>query len=534
MRLRFPLLAVLVLLLAAAPSLAIPGSILDSLASPGTMPTGLAFDGTNLWMADRLSDTLYAIDPATGDVRAALPAPGYVVTGLAWDGEQLWCMDTEENRISRVDVSTGLTTYSFDSPLPMPADLAWDGSYLWIVDPTSDILAKISTDDGTTITEFKAPSGNSTGLAWWNGYLWCADRVDDRIYLVAPDHDGEVVLSVDAPAPHAQGLAVAGDNLFCVDYQTDSIYRLAMDDGESVQQSKGRTLAVKLLYEFRNYGPGDVPALDVYIAVPHDMPNQVLHGEPVFSPEPLEFLQDRWGQRVAHFRIEDPKLTERNRITMSATTDLYDARQFVFPHHVGKLKDIPKDIRKLYLVDEDKYRINDPVIQKAVKTAIGDETNPYWMMRKIHKYVRDHLYYELAGGWNVAPRVLERGNGSCSEYTFVFISMCRAAGIPARYVGSVVVRGDEASTDLYFHRWSQVYLPDIGWMMVDPQGGDKDTPSKVAESIGHLSNRFLITTESGGASEYLGWNYNYDQRWTSKGPVKVHAEAVGEWSPVKE
>ena len=55
------------------------------------------------------------------------------------------------------------------------------------------------------------------------------------------------------------------------------------------------------------------------------------------------------------------------------------------------------------------------------------------------------MYYERSGGWNTAPIVLERGNGSCSEYTFVFISMCRAAGVPARYVGSVVERGESAS-----------------------------------------------------------------------------------------
>ncbi|MFH0883416.1 MAG: transglutaminase domain-containing protein, partial [bacterium] len=497
MRLRIPLLLLLAILLTSTPSFAIPGSILDSLNAPGTMPTGLAFDGTNLWMADRLSDSLYAIDPSTGEVKNVLPAPGYMVTGLAWDGKALWCMDIEESRVSRVDVNSGVTISSFESPLPMPADLAWDGNYLWIVDPTSDILAKISTDDGTTVVEYPAPSSNATGLTWWKGYLWCADRVEDRIYLIAPDHDGEVVLSMDAPAPHAQGLAAVGDDLFCVDYQTDRIYRLATDDGKTIQQSDKHTLDVKLLYEFRNYGPGEVPELDVYIAVPHDMPNQVLHGDPTFTPAPKEFLEDRWGQRVAHFRLENPAPGVRNRITMEATADLYDARQFVFPHHVGKLKDIPKEIRQLYLVDEDKYRINDPIIQNAVKAAIGDETNPYWMMRRIHKYIRDRLYYELAGGWNVAPRVLERGNGSCSEYTFVFISMCRAAGIPARYVGSVVVRGDEASTDLYFHRWSQVYMPGFGWMMVDPQGGDQETPSKVGNSIGHLSNRFLITTESG-------------------------------------
>ena len=109
--------------------------------------------------------------------------------------------------------------------------------------------------------------------------------------------------------------------------------------------------------------------------------------------------------------------------------------------------------------------------------------------------------------------------------------MCRAAGIPARYVGAVVIRGDDASSDEVFHRWSQVYLPNYGWVHVDPQGGDREKPCDVAASIGAVGNQFLITTAGGGASEYLDWNYNYQEKWTGRGPVKIHSEAVGEWSP---
>ena len=56
----------------------------------------------------------------------------------------------------------------------------------------------------------------------------------------------------------------------------------------------------------------------------------------------------------------------------------------------------------------------------------------------------------------------------------------------------------------------------------------------VADYFGHVSNRFLITTEGGGASEYLGWGYNADEKWTARGPVKVHVEKLGEWSPLDE
>ncbi|MEJ2054186.1 MAG: transglutaminase-like domain-containing protein, partial [Calditrichaceae bacterium] len=137
------------------------------------------------------------------------------------------------------------------------------------------------------------------------------------------------------------------------------------------------------------------------------------------------------------------------------------------------------------------------------------------MARKIFDYIRNTLEYKLEGGWNVAPVVLQRGTGSCSEYTISFIALARAAGLPARYAGAIVVRGDDASLDEVFHRWPEVYLPNFGWIPIDPQGGDKELPGDRARNIGSLSNRFLITTQGGGDSEYLGWYYNYNQDYTT-------------------
>lgn len=523
------------LLLCLLPSFAVsaPGDPRIQIPLQSHAPTGLAFDGTYFWVADRLSDSLYAVHPTTGEFVKKMPSPGYITRGLAWDGKHLWCVDQEEKRIYKLDIKTQTTIHSIESPTASIQGLAWDGSDLWLSDDREDVICKISTVDGTTIERFPAPCGKSTGLTWLNGYLWCADRQENRIYMIDPEHNGEVVLSIDTPGEYCRGLATDGTTLWCVDYQDDKLVQLTLDDGTQYVTSNSHTLNLELIHEFRNYGPGAVEQLNVFIALPENHPNQKLVISPRFSPSKFDLTKDRWDLPVAHFKLTNFELAKRNRITMNVTAELSDVRWFVFPDKVGSLNDIPKEIKKTYLVDEDKYRIHDKRIQKAVKEAVGSETNPYWMMRAIHKYIRDRLHYELSGGWNVAPRVLERGNGSCSEYTFLFISMCRAAGIPARYVGSVVIRGEEASTDDVFHRWSQVYLPNYGWIHVDPQGGDKSTPAKVAESIGTLSNRFLLTTFGGGASDLLGWNYNYDQHWTSKGPVKIHVETIGEWSPVK-
>ncbi|MBD3166223.1 transglutaminase [bacterium] len=535
MRIRFlPLVSGLLLTLAVSVAYAAPGDVLADFASPAAHPTGMTFDGTHLWVADRLTDSLYAVDPADGSVQTKMIAPGYIPRGMTFDGTHLWVVDLEENRLHQVDPQTGISVHSIEAPTPSIQGIAWDGENLWIADDRADVICQISTADGTTIERFASPAGKPTGLTWWNGYLWCGDRVEDKIYLVAPNHDGEVIMALPAPGSHVRGLAVHGDNLWAADYQDDRLYKLVIDDGEEYRVTDTHTLDLTLYHEFRNYGPGDVPQAKLWFAIPHTMPNQKLLSGPAFSPTEDKTVYDRWNQAVAEYTLNAVKPGDKHLVTMQVEAELSAVRWFVFPHKVGDLGDIPDDIKQAYLVDEDKYRIDDPRIQKAIQVAIENEDDPYWIVRSIHRYIREKLHYELSGGWNVAPRVLERGNGSCSEYTFLFISMCRAAGIPARYVGAVVIRGDEASTDDVFHRWSQVYLPNYGWIHVDPQGGDKDSPAEVGESIGVLSNRFLITTTGGGASEYLGWGYNYDHNWMGSGPVKVHAEVFGEWSPVGE
>lgn len=523
-------LAVVIL---AAAAFATPGDTLKSIATPGSCPTGLAFDGKRLWLADRLSDSLYAVDPASGKTVEALPAPGYIPRGLAWDGKHLWCIDGEDNRIYCIDVKTGVTVKSLEAPATRPQGLAWDGEYLWMSDDREDKIAQISVEDGTTIVEFKSPSGSPQGLAWDGEYLWCADRIEDRIYMVETKY-GEVLLSIDAPGLHARGLAWEGDNLWNADYQSDRLFQLVVMDEVQVKRAKPKNERLLFLHEFRNHGPDEVQTLDVYFALPHNRPNQEIIAEFKWEPAPTGFIEDRWGQKFAHFHIEDIPQGARMIESVVYQAKLYDARWFVFPEKVGSMKDIPKQIKQSYLADEDKYRINDQVILGAVKSAVGDEQNPYWIMRRVYKYVRDNMYYELAGGWNVAPAILERGNGSCSEYSFVFIAMCRAAGLPTRYVGSVAIRGDDASSDDVFHRWCECYLPGYGWVPVDPSGGDRESPAKAAEYFGHVHNRYLITTEGGGASEYLGWGYNAQEKWTSKGKVKAHIETVGEWSPLGE
>jgi len=509
-----------------------PGAVIDSLQTPYSCPTGLTFDGKNLWVADHKADRIVCLDPENGSVLREIPSPGHWPMGLAWDGNYLWNVDLRQKKIFRIDPADGTILKALYSPFDYPQGLTWDGSALWIGDPREDKIARIDRWDGTAVKIFTAPSKNVHGLTFDGSYLWSSDRIDDEIHMVDQEN-GQVILILDAPGPYPRGLAWDGKNLWNADYQKDHLYRLVHRDGEPFRLKEARRARVTLTHELKISGKGDLLEADAYLAVPQSMPQQRIDTVD-FQPPERDMVADRWGQNCVHFHHQQVSSPAVLSAVMTVEAEISAIDYYVFPDRCGTLKDIPREIAERYTADGSKYRLEDPYIQETVKKIVGDERNPYWIARRIFDHVREHLEYELVGGWNIAPVVLQRGTGSCSEYTFSFIALCRAAGLPARYVGSLVVRGDDASLDEHFHRWPEVYLPNYGWIPMDPQGGDDPLPRDQARAIGHLSNRFLILSQGGGDSEYLGWHYVNHETYRTDPQVEVEIDAFGEWEPLTD
>ena len=521
-------------LLVAAPAAAAPvGKVLGSIPAPGPCTTGLTWDGKHLWAADHKTDTLYKLDPKTGKVLDRMPSPGFRPAGLAWDGKRLWNADPVAKNIYRMDPARKVADRTIAAPVARPLALGWDGGHLWLGARRDKWIRRLDRDDGTTVNKKRAPSGSVAGMAHDGRYLWITDRVADKIHVVHPP-SGEVLFSVPTPGPHATGIAFDGRSLWVADYQTDRIYRIEHGGDTFPVRTVRKTEQVTYTHQLRNLGPGTLVSADVYLAIPGNEAAQKLHGQPVFSPRPTEIKVDQWGQRVARFRFNKLAAGRFATVSMTVKATLHDVQHRIFPHKVKRLASIPRPIRKRYLVDGSKYWLRSPTITRAVREAVGNETNAYWIARKIYRHVHGRMFYKLAGGWNVAPRVLERGNGSCSEYSFVFIAMCRAAGLPARYAGALVLRKDDASYDDVFHRWVEVFLPGYGWVPVDPSRGDKKSEVARADAFGHLEPAFVITTRGGGGSKYLGWKYNSDERWVCKGKCEVQVENIAEWEPMKQ
>ncbi len=508
------------------------GSAQKTFPTPAAHPTGLAFDGQSLWLADRGTYRIYQINPADGKVKSSIKAPGFEPRGLAWDGQRLWCVDAGEGWIYGLNVKTGIAEKILESNSPDPVGLAFDGEFLWLVDQKEKKLLKINRIDGMMHENIPAPSSNARGLTFDGKYLWVADNGDDMLYRVDRS-TGAVVTFIPTLTPYPYGLCWDGHTLWYADYQKAALHQLNLADQEFVIKRNPKIYAWEAIHDFRNYGPDPVAELDSYFAIPVNFDNQEILGRIQFEPQPTDFVTDRWGQRLAHFHFSAIPANSFIKPTMKLKVKNYQTEYVIFPERVGTLEQIPAEIKAQYLSDGLKYDLSHPLIQEAARQAVGAERHPFWMMRKIFDYICDRIEYNLKplGGWNPAPTVLKRGTGSCSEYSFIFIAMCRASGLPARYAGSLVVRNEDKGVDDVYHRWAEVYLPNYGWIPVDVSAGDSPVPAQRARKIGVLRNVYLITTKGGGDSEYLDFYYNFNARWQTNGACKISSKEYGEFAP---
>ena len=110
------------------------------------------------------------------------------------------------------------------------------------------------------------------------------------------------------------------------------------------------------------------------------------------------------------------------------------------------------------------------LVQDVVKTLINADMSELEKARAIHEWVTKNIvydteaYYKGISAMNTATDIMARKKGTCRDYSFVFASLARAAGIPTR-----VVYGEAWNNVLKSyekHAWNEAFV-DGKWISID-------------------------------------------------------------------
>jgi len=105
-----------------------------------------------------------------------------------------------------------------------------------------------------------------------------------------------------------------------------------------------------------------------------------------------------------------------------------------------------------------------PLIVKTAERVVGNERDPWRATKRLLEWVYNNMNPKQTNvRFKSALEVLETMEGTCSEYTVLFVALARAVGIPARVCAGLMASGKQS---FGLHMWAQVYVG--RWIDVDP------------------------------------------------------------------
>jgi transglutaminase-like putative cysteine protease len=77
--------------------------------------------------------------------------------------------------------------------------------------------------------------------------------------------------------------------------------------------------------------------------------------------------------------------------------------------------------------------------------------------------------------------LLSTGKGVCQDFAHLMIAVLRSYQIPARYISGYIHRPNEESQS---HAWCEAWIPDLGWVGLDPTNNSEITDHFVKVAVG--------------------------------------------------
>ncbi len=245
--------------------------------------------------------------------------------------------------------------------------------------------------------------------------------------------------------------------------------------------------------------PQSANDIKIWIPLAKSDEHQEILNLQIESPYPYKVYEDKdYGNKILHLSFdkvpaENLELTIRYDVAVHGDQTNYEVLKKEHPA-VSQLRKEEEKFR-LYLASQSLLVINDQVRQIVREITQGKQTD-LDKAKAIYDYVIAHMVYDKSGtGWGRGSTVhaCEVGRGNCTDFHSLFISLCRASGIPARFkIGAQIPSGQSEGT-LGYHCWAEFYLPEAGWIPVDTSEAWKHPELRDFYFGSHDPGKFFIS-----------------------------------------
>lgn len=185
------------------------------------------------------------------------------------------------------------------------------------------------------------------------------------------------------------------------------------------------------------------------------------------EPAGVFSYRDGFGNRVHHFNLLVPQkevhMLAASLVETYPEANRLDASTASFP--------LAESILPIEAYDFLSFRgptsptpLLQPILD-ALRPTDGAALGAYVL--RVTEYIHTHFEYarDVTSASSPIAELLEHRKGVCQDFAHLMIAILRSHGIPARYVSGYIHRENKQSQS---HAWCEAWLPDLGWIGVDP------------------------------------------------------------------
>lgn len=181
------------------------------------------------------------------------------------------------------------------------------------------------------------------------------------------------------------------------------------------------------------------------------------------SPEPTHISAPEYPQRTVCFEGVYPADT-----VFSVEYEYDNRMRYVNPDPSKAQPSQPR----FYTEELPPHIMFKPYIRDLAASIVGDEKNPLMKARKIYDYVTNAPIYSFMPPYftveDLTGFMATRLKGDCGVFALFFITLCRAAGVPARWQSGLYT----TPLEIGCHDWAQFYVAPYGWLFADCSFGN--------------------------------------------------------------
>ncbi len=207
------------------------GEVRKVILPEGSHPQAIAFDGTNMWVA-ATDGKVFEVSPQ-GDTIGVFDA-GKNPKGIAFDGTNMWVTSFDDRSVTVLSPADAGPVATFEGVGLHPMGIAFDGTNMWVTDQDDGAVFVLPADGGSPRVIYDSDAGVSpTGIAFDGTNMWITnDRGGGTVFVLSaePSSMGAFVGSVDVGALPDR-IAFDGTNMWVANFLSANAFKLSNDGG---------------------------------------------------------------------------------------------------------------------------------------------------------------------------------------------------------------------------------------------------------------------------------------------------------------